>query len=68
MTLLWPPPLFKTTFFTHSFIHSFNSSVTKCLLSTYNIADSIGTGKYSSEQNKMSYPLEAYSLMEEITQ
>lgn len=64
MTLLWPPSLFKTTFLTHSF----NSSVTKCLLSTYNIPGSVGTEKYSSEQNKMSFPLEAYSLMEEITQ
>ena len=27
-----------------------------------------GTGKYSSEQNKMPYPLKVYTLKEEITQ
>ena len=28
----------------------------------------LGAGKYSSEQNKMPYPLKAYTLMEEIIQ
>ena len=64
MTLVWPPTLFKLLF---SLIYSFSQSVTKYLLSTYNIPDSVlDTRKYSTEQNKMSYPLKAPSLMEII--